>query len=230
MDAVYLLRKDLGPRPLLTRAEETELILQAQAGDQLARDVVFRACAPLMIQTATEVYNQFRSNLPLESLNDLIQEALTTLFMCISKFDPNKKSGLATFARLCSRQKCYTVACDMSGCVKVNMRARMKRLLPDDSPCLRVVMNLDEYINSVPNRDGMDEYDPGNFTEEDIQQMRKRVLDCANKKDAKLLKMRMKGQTLAQIGRHLGVSKERARQLIERAMDRARIKLGLLHT
>jgi RNA polymerase sigma factor (sigma-70 family) len=224
IDALQSLRRDLGPCPRLTREEEYRLIPLAQAGDADARERLLCSCAPAMILVASRTFKQFRDSAHgIDVLSDIVQEALMTLHKVIDRFDPARGTRLCTLPMRCAGQQCRLAVCNMTGIVRVNMVARRNHAAPEDSPCFRGYSVREIEDDEIPDRehDGVYEERARRTTAQ-----RRLVLEGAPPDDAIVLSMRMDGLTLKEIGRHYGVSRERARQKIIEAIERAKERLA----
>mgnify|MGYP001583291188 FL=1 len=87
---VYL--KEIGPIPLLGRAEETELARRTHAGDEAAKARLTEANLRLVVQVARRYRNR---GLP---LLDLIEEGNLGLLRAVEKFDPVRGVRFSTYA------------------------------------------------------------------------------------------------------------------------------------
>lgn len=87
---VYL--KEIGPIPLLGRAEEAELARRTHAGDEAAKARLTEANLRLVVQVARRYLNR---GLP---LLDLIEEGNLGLLRAVEKFDPVRGVRFSTYA------------------------------------------------------------------------------------------------------------------------------------
>lgn len=93
---VYL--KEIGPIPLLGRAEEAELARRTHAGDEAAKARLTEANLRLVVQVARRYLNR---GLP---LLDLIEEGNLGLLRAVEKFDPVRGVRFSTYAAWWIRQ------------------------------------------------------------------------------------------------------------------------------
>ena len=87
---VYL--KEIGPIPLLGRAEETELARRTHAGDEAAKARLTEANLRLVVQVARRYLNRGLQ------LLDLIEEGNLGLLRAVEKFDPVRGVRFSTYA------------------------------------------------------------------------------------------------------------------------------------
>lgn len=84
--------KDVGKRPLLTRAQEVDLAKKIEEGDSYARQVMIESNLRLAVSIAKK-YSKYGS-----SLEDLIQESNIGLIKAVEKFDWRKGFKFSTYA------------------------------------------------------------------------------------------------------------------------------------
>jgi RNA polymerase primary sigma factor len=97
-DSVKRYLKDIRSIPLLTAQEELKLARKARRGDQQARAKLIRSNLRLVLNIARS-YSRF--GMP---LTDLIEEGNLGLIKAISKFNPQRKCRLSTYAAWWIRQ------------------------------------------------------------------------------------------------------------------------------
>lgn len=205
--------KEIARFPLLTREEEQDLArtLRSKTADASekarARERLTNANLKLVVTLAKR---HTRSGL---SLHELIAEGNVGLIKAVERFDPKRGTRFSTYAAYWIRRA-----------IQLAVR-RLKRGAPEgqdpeetDPPAGRTV-RLDALFGlSDPDRDG--ELEQSRL---DLEQIR-RVIDELGGREAEILRLRYgltpggEPLTLNEIGRKLGITRERVRQIEERAI------------
>lgn len=203
--------QDISRFPLLSRKEESELARKARSGDKAARDKLEVSNLRYVIDVA----KQFQwTGVDLE---DLISAGNQGLRKAIVKFDPSKGFRLITYADKCIRSSIN------SNCLKKNRNALKTLSLNDpvqgkdgEEGAERIDFIEDERSN--PEKDAEYELLKGYLDQ---------VLKALEPREMEVLILHYglcgyKKMTLEQIGRILGRSKERIRQIENFALNRIR--------
>ena len=232
----------------LDREAEHDLACRWIAGDTRAGERLVEACLPFVIAVALEYR---RWGIPLE---DIIQQGNVGLLRAAKKFDPGKECRLATYAEYVVRAYRVVRLGTTKGERRALRAYRTTResdpeklaeisgLTPERVSWLLPViaskeMSLDAQspdaspaIDRLAARGPSPEEEAG--TNEVREQAREAValaLDCLSDRERLIVRERMMADeptTLQRLGEVLGVSKERVRQLEERAKDKLRATLA----
>lgn len=193
-----VLTRDDGPL-LDARGHPTAAcVLRAQRGDRGAREIITRGCLPILRQAA-------RHPDP-STQDDLFQEAAIGFMRAIDKWRPDGGASFKTYARQWARA--------FAG------RARKMRGRRDH---LEALAHEDESGKLPEHSD--DGAGAHAIETAALSASANRRLVGRYVKDAELLKRKASGETLEEIGQSLGLSRERARQLIVEATERISKKL-----
>ncbi|MGD0230169.1 MAG: sigma-70 family RNA polymerase sigma factor [Syntrophorhabdales bacterium] len=90
--------KDVRKFPILTRAEEAALIVDAAAGDKAAEDRLVASSLRFVVKVALAHWGAVKHHYPSLSPMDLIQDASIGLLHAIRKCDPSFETRLLTYA------------------------------------------------------------------------------------------------------------------------------------
>jgi len=205
---------DIGRHRILTREEEAELARRSRRGDEAARGRLVSANLRFVVSTAKRY--RYRG-LP---LSDLVNEGNLGLLRAVERFDETHGVRFVSYAVWWIRQAIvHAIAQNSETCdpgvtfhrvsldepCTRNGSTPLRELVPDDrsaTPEQRVLSGglrdaLDSSLTDLPER-------------EELVLRLYYGLDC----DAPA--------TLEEVGKRLGVTRERARQIKERALDRLR--------
>jgi RNA polymerase sigma factor (sigma-70 family) len=91
-NSLALLRKDLAKYPILTPAEENQLVKRAKKGNQNARDKLLSASTRYVLKLAWKIRT---STIPLE---DLVGQGTLGLLHAYRKYNPKKPASFRTYA------------------------------------------------------------------------------------------------------------------------------------
>jgi RNA polymerase sigma-32 factor len=255
--------------PTLSREDEHELALKAQAGDQAATDALVHANLRYVVAVALQ-YRRYGVR-----ISDLVAEGNVGLVVAAKKFDPHRGTRFVTYAGYWIRAyvlDCVVRSASMvgggAGALRSKMffrlrreRAKVASAVTDPIERLEV---LAEKFDTTPERmqtmlrrlDSRDlslntrVYDDSETTLQDTlvepgvdqeseaassehQSLLGSALDSAledlDRRERFIVEQRIMADeemSLAAIGRELGVSRERARQLEARAKKKLRARLG----
>ncbi|MFT5169589.1 MAG: RNA polymerase primary sigma factor [Lysobacterales bacterium] len=112
-DPIKAYLKDVRPIPLLTAAEEIELAIRIQKGDQEARDKMIRSNLRLVISIAKRYTNL---GVPLA---DLIEEGNIGLMKSVVKFDPERGFRFSTYGAWWIKQGISRAIIDQGKMIRV---------------------------------------------------------------------------------------------------------------
>ena len=111
--ALEIYFREINQVPLLTKEEERKCLIQAKAGDTLARDKLIISNLRFVVSVARKYKG---SGLPLE---DLINEGNIGLISAIERYDLSKKSHFITYAVWWIRQSILNAIADKSRTIRI---------------------------------------------------------------------------------------------------------------
>lgn len=222
-----MIQADWGPTP--TDDENREWVRRSQAGDAEARHECLRRNTPLVLA----LISRFRHRA--EELEDMTQEGRVGLLIAMDRFDLTMTTRFATYAYFWIRSRLFEYVA-AGGAVRVprRIRADLKREdmagIPHDGDVFksraRIAMapaaSVDargedgiSFAETLEDRRGPVADDPDSATEL-LKGLRTRERDV-------LVARVVGGKTLMQIGKEMGVCKERVRQIESAAIRRLQI-------
>jgi RNA polymerase primary sigma factor len=226
--AAYL--SEVGRIPLLSLEEEQQLARRVEKHDEEAAARMTRANLRLVVSIA----RRYRGNGL--SLADLVQEGNQGLMHAVRKFDPDRGFRFSTYATWWIRQAIMRGIANTGRTIRIPVylteknsdRAKLDALR---STPLSIDMKMGhsassrELIEAVANAAAADPAEEASATVLAHQlDMCMRVLDV---RERTILRMRFglgsgSAMTLEQVGKRLGITRERVRQLEARALERLR--------
>lgn len=215
---------------LLTRHEEYQLAEQAQRGDAAARETLILSVMPLAAHLAKKYLGRGLD------LDDLIQAANEGVLKAVEKFDPGRGCRLTTYATWWIKQSIRYELEMRASLIHVPLwlftgqkkeklplaeRKQFRRLQNAPASLDAPLGNSDEDYDTLgtvlASRDhDLDEVIDRNDRASELHQF----IDRLPKRMQRLLRLRLAGQTLMEIGDELGISRERVRQIETDAKDR----------
>jgi RNA polymerase primary sigma factor len=262
IDVLGLYLAEVARTPLLSEAEEKELVWRMKQGDRAARERLIVSHLRLVVSVAKEY-----GDTGLDLL-DLIQEGNIGLIEAVDRYDPSRGVRLSTYARWWIRQAIGQAIEKQSQMIRIPaylFRAivRFQRLKAsfgaegiEETEDLLVapgltaerLLRIHETVGNVVSLDVplddeesttleelvADEEMPTPERAAVLELFREELLEMVEKlpaRDAQVLRWRygLEGPrplTLAEIGQKLGVSRERVRQIEERALKRLKEAWG----
>jgi RNA polymerase sigma factor (sigma-70 family) len=210
----------------LTAAEERTLAKRALAGDIDARNRVVLNVYPWILRTA----RKYAGRVPHE---DIVQHALQ---MCMEKFhlfDPSLRYRAMTYlCTIAERQmqvmtqsdgviknpRTHTIENERC-CEKTRRKAEAARLVKSFSFPVGKDGAFDEFGNTLEDTDAIQPVDAVSWREEEDRFSR--WLQILPKREQKVIRLRVIDElTLREVGRLIGLTRERVRQIQERAMEK----------
>ena len=202
-----------------TREEERELFLNLRAGLVLREDVVeqYLWLIPLHVDRFGPRFRE-----------DLEQEGVLALYRALDLFDVHRGLRFSTYAGHWLNQAFHAWLYDNTSTVRIPayMRKAMAKLsagkdTSDLNPSVRErARRLSERVTFGDLRDEVVEDEDPDVNELSpllAQSMRR----CLSPRERRLIRMRFwRGMTLREIGQHEGVTLERVRQIIKRALGK----------
>lgn len=225
LDPISIYLRDIRLGRLLTAEEERETVQRARAGDQAARETLIRSVLPLVVSLARK-----RSSQPAD-LQDLIQAGNVGVIIAVGKFDPERGARLITYAHFWILQQIRYHEKTRGNTIRMPINWHYRDLSPEareEMDRIRGIVSLEEEVYQSKNsRKAVRLYDTladlgtgpveSAATRETVIDMRRRI-DRMKERYQQILLWRADGLTLEQVGRKLGVSRERARQLQKQAL------------
>lgn len=219
MDAVGIYLKQMGERPKFTREEEAELVKLAQAGDAEAMELLCRSQLPWVVKLTLK----YRGIPGGPTDEDLIQLGNVGLLETIRRFDPTRGARLCTAVPWGVRQVIERVIQLDSTIVHMPATTLGDRQARDAHQ-----RRFSDSLDFQPNGDGqgslgamtaVQTVDPGeeSHRESELQQLRDAISALPDRLRT-IMWCRLDGLTLDNIGEILGVTRERVRQLENKAM------------
>lgn len=205
----------------LSREEEAELALKAKRGDHAARETLMLSVMPMAVRLAQKYQGR---GLPID---DLIQSANQGVIRAVDKFDPNRGCRLTTYATWWIKQSLLRDLAIDTKLIHVPLYVFGNDNLGEFTPeQLEQFRKLNGSLTSLDVQAGDDkEVTPAALVEERehelIEQMeRKRELAILERnirrlrpRQQEILRARLAGRTLLEIGKTLGITRERVRQI-----------------
>src|SRR6266705_1711999 len=203
---------EVSKTPLLTQKEEIALARKVRAGDQEAMQELVKRNLRFVISVAKKYQNR---GLP---LTDLIGEGNVGLLTAARKFDPDQGVKFISYAVWWIRQAILAALARQGRTVRVplNRTADLSRIV-------RTAEFLRQTLRREPTPEEIS--DATKLSLEVVQSLA--ALNTLQRRDAKVLRLYFgldggREHTLEEIGGMLGVTRERVRQLRDRALKRLR--------
>lgn len=210
----------------LTKNERINLVIQAQNGDIKAKEELFCSLLGLVNSIALQYKNW---KVPLE---DLIQEGNLALLEAISTFDLKKGADFSTYAFYQIRKAIQQAICNYSSVVSApywliqkSHKNQKNKHYPFPLPWVsedEVIYDEGKYNDGEKRVNLVTEKGSKSEDEEIIEEIDKeKAIEKLNKKlrlDERkqiILERYLKGYNNAEIGRELGLSRERIRRIIK---------------
>jgi RNA polymerase primary sigma factor len=224
--------KEISAYPLIDKEEEVRLAEQIRAGDRESLDKLVRSNLRFVVSVAKKYQNQ---GVP---LSDLINEGNLGLIRAAHKFDETKGIKFISYAVWWIRQAILQALAEQSRIVRVPLNRagalhrigrRSSNLLQElgrDSLDAPVTVGEDNrLLDYLP-----DKFSPGPEDATYLHALKKTVeeaLSTLKEREAKILRLYFglddqEPMTLEEIGAHLGITRERVRQIKEKALIRLR--------
>lgn len=215
----------------LTKDEERALIARAQSGDLAARNTLIERNLGLIYGCCRKVAARYRY--PAE---ELVGDATEIFIKSIARFDM-RFGRLSTYAVRAMTQSLYRIAFEFGGAIKVSgglsSRALLARTSPETVAAMRAArrpVSIDYRTEQTPTfaetlafRDEPRDERPPPYPDWPHIAAALAALD---ERSQGVLRMRMDGKTLVEVGDFYGISKERARQIEAKAHDAIRLRFG----
>lgn len=215
----------------LTREEEQALFVRFQeTGDERALHAVVVAHMPLVRKAARDMKRSA------DATEDLVQDGAVGLMIAARRFDPSRNLRFATFARWWVNAMIKGEVFKESVVVHPRHSSARRRFYQGDH--LFYVMSLDNPLPDDPiftfaDTVASDEPSPEDAAEASVDGERNaarlaRALQKLRGRDRAIFEARHLQEeqpTLDELGRQLGVSKERVRQIEMRALNRVRAEM-----
>jgi len=242
-DSLTLYFRGLGRVPILSQAQERALFRRREAGDERAKRLLVEANLRLVIWIARQYAHH---DVP---LLDLIQEGNVALTRAVEKFDHRLGFRLSTYATLSIRGAVERAAERHARVIPVPIQVgRLIRAVRRSRQTLFQRLNREPLLSEIATETGLDAHRVRELLEyerhpvslesppEEGQRTRRELLEDTKSAhpeariDDRLrlvleLRFGLSGRaprSLVEVGKELGVTGERARQLEVRALDKMR--------
>src|SRR5213082_738873 len=228
--------REISQYPLITREEEVTLAQRIKRGDEEALDKLVRSNLRFVVSVAKKYQNQG------VSLSDLINEGNLGLIRAAHKFDETKGIKFISYAVWWIRQAILQALAEQSRIVRVPLsRAGAVHRIGRRSSAMTQELGREPTLQEiavelqVPEDEQLldylsDQFSPGP-DDEVYDHALKRTIDDAlgtlTEREAKVLRLYFglgdtEPMTLEQIGESFGITRERVRQIKEKALLRLR--------
>lgn len=208
--------KEIGAEPLLSREEEAELARRSRAGDEEAAARLVEANLRFVVSIAKRYQNR---GLP---LSDLVNEGNLGLLRAARRFDERRGVRFISYAVFWVRQAILQALSDAG-----------YGLGPNEEPIRHVSLEAPIWESQETSLGDVVADDSAGGPEErmeadDLRHALDSSLTCLPEREQLILRLYFglddgEPRTLSEIGDRLRISRERARQLKERALARLRI-------
>ncbi len=229
---VYL--REIGRIQLLTPAEEIELAAKIKKGDRKARALMISSNLRLVVTIAQDYANL---GLP---LLDVIGEGNIGLMIAVDRFDPSKGAKLSTYAAWWIRQAIKRALSNQGKTIRLPVReigiasgkvSHLKTVSIRPASLDAPVGDDDstEFGESVEDEEARTPFEL--LRDKDLHNDVGDSLEALDDREKKIISQRFgfdggKRRTLEEIGKKLGVSRERIRQLENIALSKLRRALS----
>lgn len=226
-DIISLYTSDLGKYPLLTREQEIGLVKRREKGtkyekreygEKYGKKIVSRtddakgAIQELVVHNLGLVIFMIKRNRNFKiPLSDLIQEGNMALMRAANNFDYKKGFKFSTYATRCIYRGLVRVTEEEGKYKKVRLDIEKSYEIAE---IMDLSPDLDAYIPSENKKPIM---------EENRKAIRRLAFSKLSNRERKLISLRFwKKKNLFEIGKDLGLTKERVRQLLVKAIIKMR--------
>ena len=209
--------------PPIDGADEADLIARAKSGDCKAMDQIIRSNLGFLYLRALKI-GKHRYWV---STDDLVQEGIFGMYKAVDRYDPERGNRFLTYA-------CWWVDAAMYHYAK----GAGKKFIPKRGHTPRYERDVDVPLHEFQDEGPGNEIASGDPQVEDvfsamaeqrgvIEAVRRAVL-FMKERDVEILRLRISGEepvTLEVIGQRYGISRERVRQIQDRALERLHMHL-----
>src|SRR5215216_2610217 len=209
-DALQLFLREIGRHPLLTAADEVELSKRIERGDMEAKRRMIECNLRLVVSIAKNYRNQ---GLP---FLDLIQEGMFGLIRAVEKFEWQRGLKFSTYATWWIRQAVARAIADKARTIRVPVHVveRMQKIQRAERH-LWTQLAREPTLEEIAHEAGLP------LQKEALD----RALDSLPERDRRVLELRYglggeEPHTLEHIGRRLGITRERVRQIEIESLSR----------
>lgn len=221
-ESIVYLDKLVRKRPLLSRDEEEKLANRMINGDISAKNMMIESNIRLVIYNA----KLFKKRHKRASMCDLISEGVLGLMRACETYDP-ARAKFSTFASWWIRNKMH----ELMGSDYLIKVPRYVYSLEDHDPKKKAMNSVRQLISiteiEVPNR----ENDDARINEQLVQKYLVKIAEIIPSQHLYILKRRHgliigKKNTLRQIGKEVGLTRERIRQILVITHKKIKTLLG----
>lgn len=209
--------KEIGTEPLLSREQEAELARRIREGDEEAVGRLVEANLRFVVSIAKRYQNR---GVP---LSDLVNEGNLGLIRAARRFDERRGVRFISYAVFWVRQAILQAIAD-GGEARGTEEMRIRHVSLEAPIWESGDMSLEDVVPDE-SLDGPDE----RIEADDLRHAVDSSLTCLPEREQLILRLYFglddgEPRTLGEIGARLRISRERARQLKERALARLRIR------
>src|SRR6266403_2234615 len=211
LDPLQLFMDSAGRHKLLTAADEVFLAKRIEKGDAAAKERMINSNLRLVVSIAKRYQGH---DVP---LLDLIQEGVIGLNRAAEKFDWRKGYKFSTYATWWIRQACQRAVANQSKTIRIPVHVQERRIkLNRASAELQAKLGREATIE-----------EPADAVRR--QRIQRAVADLPERQ-RRIIELRFgfggESASLETIGKELGLTRERVRQLETEALTRLQLELG----
>lgn len=225
MDSISILLKDLKDCPRFSREEEASLAERMHAGDIEARKLLAKSCFPWAIKKGVLFHRRY----PSVSQDEMISEAFLGLMESLDPFQPSM-GRLTTYSAIHIAKRCILASRRLVPGIVIKVPiGKLWKDIGDLEFTKRPALSLD-YLPTEEKKFlyflGKDDDLQENLHKSDQLGRLRYGISLLEGRDQRVLVARfLEGKTLQVIGREMGLTKERVRQIAERGLIRLKEKI-----
>jgi len=210
------IRETIDQFDVLSPEQQKELIKQARESEE-ARDIIILSNMKLIVYLASK----YKCGI---DINDLIHEGIIGLIKAIDNFDIEKNCCFSTFASMCINNAIRHAIYDKSTTVRIPLWVYQKGDVKSRKIIYKtkntVPYNLISFKTIAKDGNGVEK-----------KRIVESLLKCLNKKETRvMLSLFWEDKNLSEIGRELNLSRERIRQIKEKALKKIRCSYNTKRT
>jgi RNA polymerase primary sigma factor len=218
LDPLQLFMDAAGRHKLLTAADEVYLAKRIERGDAAAKERMINSNLRLVVSIAKRYQGH---DVP---LLDLIQEGVIGLNRAAEKFDWRKGYKFSTYATWWIRQACQRAVANQSKTIRIPVHVQERRIkLNRASAELPAKLGREATVDELA--------DPAEEAVDAVRRQRiQRAVADLPERQRRIIELRFgfggESASLETIGKELGLTRERVRQLESEALHRLQLELG----
>ena len=208
--------QEIGHEEMITIEEEIELAQRIKKGDHKALEKLTKANLRFVVSVAKQYQNQGLS------LPDLINEGNLGLIKAAEKFDETRGFKFISYAVWWIRQSILQAIADQSRIIRLPLNQVNTRHISMDAPFIGDEES--SLLDIIPNYDAPST--DKSLVEESLRDEISRVLQVLDEREHKVIEayfgINQREMTLEEIGDKYGLTRERVRQIKEKAIRKLR--------